>query len=762
VSRRRLANLCLLICCAAFAFARAAEQPPGGVAPRSVEDLIKSLRSQGIDVIFSSDLVPPDMPAPVPGAGDTPLEHLRAALAAQGLELRPLAPGKYVVARAAKPPPPEPVAEGPLPEISVYASRYSMEGRGLADPRKLTSSDIDSVPGSHDDALRALKALPGLASNASGRPYIRGSLADDVLVRYDGITLLDPFHLKNFQSLISAVDPAGVERIEVFSGGFPVRYGTRSGGVIDITAPSSESGYENRAGASLISAGVSSMGRAQQLPLDWLFAIRRSTIDLIEPIEEDFGEPQFSDSLGRLRWHTDSGAWTLGWLLLDDRIRLDDGDSETANATYRDEYLWLARDHAFGAAWSTRATVVITSSDRHRTGALNEPGVSLGALDAAMDFDRIEASNTWSYEPRRDLGYHFGVEMAASTADYDYERSAQYDPEIAAGFGRPVDNDLLFVGEPEVFTYALHAAMRKRWAPFEAELGLRLDGQHYNLGGDHTQISPRLNLRYDRNERTNFYASLGRFSQAQHVEEWRAEEAQAVADSAQVSVHGIVGMTYQQSADLRWGLEAYTKRWTTIAPYFDNRLDPLALLPELAPDRIRLEPSRSEASGLEVSAHRDFSERLSAWATLSWSRVADHMAGGDTLRSWDQPVALTAGAAWQNSRLAVSALASWHSGWPRTPFELTTPADAPGGLLLGRRNAERWGDFYTLDLRASYTWAFASGDLALVLEATNATNRGNPCCARLEASSGGYFTSDTDHWLPAIVNLGFSYRSRRP
>ena len=39
--------------------------------------------------------------------------------------------------------------------------------------------------------LRALKTLPGLASNAS-RGLIRGSLADDVL-RYDGITLIDPF-----------------------------------------------------------------------------------------------------------------------------------------------------------------------------------------------------------------------------------------------------------------------------------------------------------------------------------------------------------------------------------------------------------------------------------------------------------------------------------------------------------------------------------------------------------------------------------------
>src|SRR6185436_12890916 len=142
-------------------------------------------------------------------------------------------------------------------------------------------------------------------SNASGRPYIRGSLANDILFRYDGITLLDPFHLKNFQSLISAIDPAAVDRMEVFSGGFPVRYGTRSGGVIDIAAPSFGTGYENRAGISLISGGASSMGTAEKWPLEWLAAMRRSTVDLIDPVEDEIGKPTFSDSIGRLRLATD-------------------------------------------------------------------------------------------------------------------------------------------------------------------------------------------------------------------------------------------------------------------------------------------------------------------------------------------------------------------------------------------------------------------------------------------------------------------------
>lgn len=677
------------------------------------------------------------------------------ALAANGLRLEPVAPQKYVVVRApVTAPPVAPESDAPLQEISVYASRYSIEGREVAAPRQLSSSDIDVIPGSHDDALRALKSLPGLASNASGRPYIRGSLEDDVLVRYDGITLLDPFHLKNYQSLISAIDPAAVERIEVFSGGFPVRYGTRSGGVIDITPPSRSTGYENRVAASLISAGASSVGSSERWPLEWVVAVRRSTLDLLEPVEEGFGQPQFSDSLGHLRYRTEHGAWTAGWLVLDDRIELGKADdAETAKARYRDEYVWLARDHEFSTQLRTRATAVLTGSERHRDGTLDQPGVASGSLEHTTEFERVELSNLWTWDRRDAITDTFGAEFTVSDAEYEYLRTAEYSPAVAAAFGRPADNDLAFAVNPRVFTYALHAAERRRWKSFEAELGLRLDGEHYNLGGDHTQFSPRLNLRYDVSDRLRVYTSVGRFSQAQHVEEWRVEEAQQTADSAQVSIHTILGVTWEPTGRTRWGMEAYAKRWTSIAPYLDSQLDPLSLTPDLQPDRIRIAPRESEASGLELSAHHEFSDRLSAWGTLSWARVADDTAEGDVLRSWDQSLALSAGASWQASRWNASVFGGWHRGWPRTPLTLDP-------LALGERNSARWGDFYSLDLRGSYVWPQKYGDFSLVLEVTNATNRANECCAVLETAPNGAFRSEVDHWLPSIVNLGFSYRWR--
>jgi outer membrane receptor protein involved in Fe transport len=738
----------LLACCATAAGQTTA-------TAQTVEAVLQALRHSGVDVIYSSELVPPNILAPPARDGASVLQRATDALAANGLALRSVGPNTYVVVRAPKPEPtPDVAAEAPLDEVSVYASRYAIDG-GLAEPREISPTDIERVPGSHDDALRALHSLPGIATNASARPYIRGSLSEDVLVRYDGIGLLDPFHFKNFQSLISAIDPAGIERIEVFSGGFPVRYGTRSGGVIDIAAPSSESGHEYRASASLISAGVSSIGKAERWPIEWLGAIRHSMLDMLDVVEDGFGRPEFSDTLGRLRWVTEQGAWTAGWLLLDDRLELGVfDDEEHATARYRDEYLWLARDHKFSDSLRMRASLVFTSAERQRRGTLLHPGVAEGLLDETRSFNGLEFANDWTFKSSDSSTYTFGGGVAATRADYRYLRHSEFSPEIAAAFGRGLTEDLQLAVKPKVVSYTLYGANRRKWSHFEAELGLRLDAQAYEDDSSHTQVSPRLNLRYDLSEPLRLYASIGRFTQAQHVEEWRVEEAQQVPDAAQVSIHSILGLEYDWADGTRLGLEAYSKRWTTVAPYFDNQLDPFALLPDLTPDRVRLAPHSSEATGLELSVRKPISETLTSWGTLAWSRVADDFSGGDVLRSWDQPLSLNAGLAWKGSSASISALAGWHRGWPRTPLEATP-------LVLGPRNSGRWDDYYTLDLRGSWTWSFESGDLSAVLDLTNATNRSNECCVVLEVEDNApALNAEVEHWLPTLVNIGFTYRWR--
>lgn len=720
---------------------------------RSLASLIEDLHRSGLEVIYSSEIVPATLTETQPREGLPPLERARSALADHGLELRRIAPERYVVAIARAQPTAAELPAAPMEEISVYASRYALDG-GTGEPRQLTGTDLETIPGSHDDAIHAVRSLPGVASNASGRPYIRGSLSEDILVRYDGITLLDPFHLKDFQSLISAIDPAVIESIEVFSGGFPVQYGGRSGGVIDIAAPTIDSGHEHRAGISLISGGVSSIGKSDSYPLEWLGSIRRSTLDLLGPVEDGFGKPQFSDSLGRLRWSTEKGAWTAGWLLLDDRLQLGDADDEErATARYRDEYVWLSRQHRFDEFLESRSSIVATSSQRGRAGVLLRPGVATGTLGEKRSFNGVELTSDWTVRSGDSISYTFGGAVGATRAAYRYDRSSEFSPEVAAAFARNPNEIVAYRSNPEVLSFSVYAANRRRWSDFEAEVGLRADAQHYEPAGNHTQISPRLNLRYDLRRDLRLYASVGRFTQPQHIEEWRVEEAQQAPHAAQVSIHSVIGTEYELEGGGRVGIEAYSKRWTTSAVYYDNPLEKFSLLPDLTPDRVRVAPSATEATGLELRAKLPIDDRFTGWGTLAWSRVADDFRGrGDILRSWDQPLAVTAGLSWTHSRATISALGGWHRGWPRTPFSMDP-------MRLGPRNSDRWRDFYSLDLRGSWTWRLSQGDFSVVLDVTNATNRANDCCLILQAGENPpALQAEVDHWLPTLVNLAFQYR----
>ena len=159
------------------------------------------------------------------------------------------------------------------------------------------------------------------------------------------------------------------------------------------------------------------------------------------------------------------------------------------------------------------------------------------------------------------------------------------------------------------------------------------------------------------------------------------------------------------------------------SPYFDSQLDPFALLPDLTPDRVRVMPHASEASGLELSMHQPISDSITGWGTLAWSRVADEFrASDDVLRSWDQPLAANAGIAWKGASASLSALAGGIAGGPG-PCSMRPRRQWDPGML------ECWSDYYTLDIRGSWTWEFATGDLSVVLDLTNVANRRNECCS---------------------------------
>lgn len=746
----------------------------GAQAPRiAVVELLRALSATGVDVLFSSDLVPSTLTAPAATGARTLLTQVQEALAANNLQLKRTDDHHFVVTRSA------PVhgsgdaaqagaapagSASSLPEeVVVFASHYAFESDANGEPAALDERAIEHISGTQNDALRAVRAAPGVASTYSARPYIRGGTADEVLFRFDEVTLTNPFHFRAFESLLSPFLPADVERIDIYSGGFPVRFGNSTAGVIDVAPRTVPAGYDLRADASRLGVDLSGAGRPDQWPIEWLASVRRSPseTDVLHPIDANPVDPVFFDALARVRWivSPESSA-TVGALLLDDQARAREGSrDEVASAHSRDQYAWLVWDWAPTPALQSHTSLSYTQSQNSHSGSLALTGLAAGSLDEHHDFTTYAARTEWTYLSSAGLRWNAGAEFNTEGATLHYLKSETFTGLLGPGFIIPPLVGSASDQSPRATGLGLFAAARRQWQAFEAELGARVDRQDYRAFGVRTQLTPRLNLRYDPAPDWHVYGSWGEFSQAQRVDEYRAAENQSVPDPANRAVHSVAGLAHEPEDGLRWRIEGYRDHWSSVSPYYDNSLGVVTLLPELQPDRIRIAPLGAESDGIELSARHAIGPGLSLWGTYTLSQVLDELPGGDVPRSWDQRHAANLGLAWNSPHTTASLLLGWHSGWPRTAIDLiAAAAESLAYLQLGPHNAERWGGYLSLDAHLARTLVTALGEVSVWLEITNAMNRGNECCAELAPLTAATASWATDSWPGRSVNLGFSWR----
>jgi outer membrane cobalamin receptor len=736
---------------------------------RTVVEVLRALEATGVEILYSSDLVPSDLPAvDTPGTSADAESQAVAALATYHLTLRHDGPRRFIVTRAAaarsSPPPPQSTTDAPpLNEVAVFASRYALVGSDIGGPLGLDREDLQRTPGSEEDTLRAIRTVPGLANSQSSRPFVRGAFLDDVLVRFDGIPLESPFHFKNFQGLISAFDPATIDRIDVFTGGFPVKYGTRSAGVIDIAPRSETAGYQNRIGASLYSYDASTVGRADELPVEWLGSIRHSTQILsLEPRNGDIGEPGYLDTLGRVRWKVNPDvALTLGWMLLDDRVQLSpDPASERANAHNRDVYSWIAANWDPAGALHSRTSIALMSSDRGLLGSISAGTAATGDLQQRGDISTLDARTEWTFLQASSILWDTGAEVTAERADLGFDRRESFAPALAAALGRAPFTAEDLSEDLQSTMLGFFASGRWQWHRFEAELGTRFDRQEYRSLGAHSHLTPRLNLRFDPTPQWHLYSSWGQFTQAQRPAEWRLEDHQTLPDPATRAVHLIAGAAHDSSEQTHWRVEAYDDHWTSVHPYYDNLLDRLSLIPELGIDRTLITPSSAEAAGIELSVRHSFSAVWDLSGAYALSKVTDEIQGHEVPRSWDQTHALNVNLNWHHTNASAALLLGWHTGWPRTPMTQIESISGGPEVLIGARNSARWASYFSADTKVAYTVPYSRGDLFLWADATNLSNRGNECCRVIrpsEAAGTGIGAISTD-WFPRVVNVGFEWR----
>jgi hypothetical protein len=654
----------------------------------------------------------------------------------------------------------------PLPEeiteLVVTASRYRILRELLGSPFVIDQRAFQQSPDFGDDPLRALHRLPGSAAGgASAKTHIRGGEEDETAIVLNGQRLLDPFHIRDYQSLFSSIDARAIDSIEVYTGGFPVRYGDRIGGVVLIDALTPDEPRHTELGVSVFNTSVLSAGTIGDGTGDWLVSARRGNLDRF--INAELGKPSYHDFFGQLGVNfSDRTQVSANVLTASDRVLLvtesDPTEREQSSNDTQNTHVWAHWDQQWSRTLSSSTTFSAGTFDSTRVGAIDDPEKIVAAVNDRRDVAVQGMRQDWTLARGGTHDFSWGLEYQRSTADYDYTSSADYFGFFRTFEGVPatVRRNLALDADNKVF--ALYVGDRWQVTPMlTAELGLRWDRQGYSGEPNSRQVSPRVSLLRKLDEHTDVRVSLGRYYQSQGIHELQVEDGVSEFSAAQRADHAIVGVQHLAFGRYSLRAEAYWKSLRRLRSRYENLLDPLAIIPELEPDRVRIAPERGRAYGIELSVVYDGGDALDWWANYTRARVEDRVAGRDVARSWDQTHAWQAGATWDGPRWDLAAALNVHSGWPTTglAFDQSDP-DAPRAIL-GQRNALRLGSFASLDLRAGRRLPLRVGFLDVFLEVSNATNRQNPCCADfdLDDDNGNVvLEQQTDFWLPRLASFG--------
>ena len=756
---------------------------------RTAAEVLRDYEQLGLEFIYSNDVLDTGQRFVREPAQGVAIMRLRQALSQLGATLRiadhnrrwlivraprneQVQPStRAAVARAATSSP-LPTSKRMLEEVVVVASRYALQNE-FTSGTQFDALQLQTLPELSDDPLRRVNHIPGVASlGLSAQTHVRGGDVDETLILFDGIELLQPYHLRNFNSVFSGVHPGTVDHIDVYTGGFPARYGGRMGAILDIGARQNlpELGAELQLSpfaTAAVAYGSSARAEADGQKREWLVAARRSNLTAVaNRVKASIGSPDYQDGLVEGSWQIENRTFGIGALLYDDNAKLHEtnkGVGAADESNDRSRYVWLSGAKA-GAQWTTRAVLHVADLEHNRRGMVNDPDVdeSIGRIEDRSHFRRIGLEQSLRWQRGDSWNFDTGYNLRFDTAEYRYQGRAKRG-DLATILGVPTD----FVRDIDLHLWRTSLALygSAKWQILDslrAEFGARVEGERDRGNGvNDVAISPRVSIRYDVGPDTDVRVSLGRFRQAQGLYELQVADDETRLQRAQIADHAIIGLDQRFANNkLRLHVEAFAKRTEHPKRRYENLFAAQQLVTELSPDRVQVVSQKARSRGVEMQLNVQPVPELGA--SLSYTRAVaeERIAGVWAPRAWDQKDTLQASVLWTPAQWTIAAGVTWHSGWRITHLPPNLAALEP---LAYRRNNDNLSDFYSVDVRVSRLWAWEHQSFLLFGDVTNLTNHHNIGAITYQFSNqddNGPLLIEHEHerLFPIVPTIGFVWK----
>ena len=567
------------------------------------------------------------------------------------------------------------------------------------------------TPGTLDDAVRLVQALPGVTvqreySPTSGDLSVRGSAPGDSRYFLDGVEIPYLYHFNQYASVFPT---SQIGQLELLPSTFGASYGDATGAVVDaksrLTPPQRTRGSAHLNFVMVggdVSAPLTGSDESTNQPTGqpvWFSASgRRSYQDLAGEQTTQYPVwPVFHDYVLRLERGDErngTGAfvmsagdsYTRAVAELDVVSALE--AEQSATLAYREGFEIVGVHHRFHDDRGTHPVwgrVIGAAVSHRRQGRLSDNGrEDLGA---------------WTGVVRADLGgrmhplvaWDAGTELRASHTRLqvvpggpDAVRVAEEVPALARGTA--VDGRLLRR------QLGVYGALRIGPDHLQLMPGLRVEGDDAATATvDRWQLGPRLSARYVPVEGTTLRGAVGRYTQRPDSEflvpgagspDLPTTTSWQVAGGASQTVAGRLELT----------LDAYLKR--DVHPLFT---------PIDAPARAAV---AGEARGLELTTRYRLRERLFVWGWLAVAESLVLLDGVVVPADGDQRLSGGLVASYDVGRTNLGARYRYASGLPFTPLEgsLHDAGRDRWIALPGVANGARMPGYHKVDLRLAYTW----------------------------------------------------------
>jgi outer membrane cobalamin receptor len=641
-----------------------------------------------------------------------------------------------------------------LADIVVTPGRAAVSQDRVISSATLSTEDIADLPQLGEDIYRAITRLPGMATTEySARFWVRGGPERELLARFDGVDLVEPFHLKDFDGALSIVDAATIGRLDLTTGGVTSEYGDRLTGVLAMETLRAPPGRaQHSLGLSLSNVRASSTGSYAGGKGEWLVAARRGYLEIMLELVGNDTElsPRYYDVSARTEYRLgDRHRLSLHLLQAGDAVDFTDEFGRILRSSYGSTFVWSGWRAQFSPRLSAHTVLSLTRLRWNRHGDAR-------SIPASYLIDDVRSARTagirqdWALALRERLLLKWGFDLKAHSARYRYDSERRF------------GGDLHTALEPDGRSVGGYLAARARpVTPLTLEAGARFD-RHSHTGDK--ILSPRFNTALELAPGTTLRAAWGKYDQAPGIHELQVQDAEQEFRPTEQAEQRAVGLERVLPSGIILKLEGYDRRYTRLNPVYLNLSNGTAVFPEAEFDRRVLLRRGGRARGIELLVQRREGRRFDWAGSYAYATAEDEIDGvvGTIPRARDQRHTVYLDFSYAPSpKWRLSWAWQFHSGWPYTERSIDTLPD--GSQDIGPFqdvNAARLPSYHRLDARVTRRIPLGRNALRVFVDLFNLYDRKNPRGYEYVAEEiDGVFKVRRvpDNQLPFLPSLGVSF-----